>query len=47
MSIFVGGTRSLQRREGGSFYICPQKLDVENYPVETGTSGFGTGTFRI
>jgi hypothetical protein len=25
MSIFVGETNNLQRREGGSFYTCPAK----------------------
>jgi hypothetical protein len=29
-SIFVGGTSSPQRREGGSFYTIPQKLAVRN-----------------
>jgi hypothetical protein len=29
-SIFVGGTSSPQRREGGSFYTIPQKLAIGN-----------------
>jgi hypothetical protein len=29
-SIFVGGTSTLQRREGKSFYTIPQKLAVRN-----------------
>jgi hypothetical protein len=33
-------------KEGGrSFYICPKKLAVGNYPVKTETSGFETGIF--
>jgi hypothetical protein len=36
-------------RKGGSFYTIPEKLAVENYPVETETSGFkiGTSGFKI
>jgi hypothetical protein len=30
MSIFMSGTRTLQMREGESFYACPQKLVVGN-----------------
>jgi hypothetical protein len=44
MCIFIGVTRTLQRREGKRFYTIPQKLAVENYPVETETSGFRIGT---
>jgi hypothetical protein len=47
MSIFVGGTSSFQRREGGSFYIVLQKLAIGNKAVEIGTSGFETGTSEI
>jgi hypothetical protein len=39
MSIFVGGTNSLQRREGEPFMCTLQKLAIGNYPVEIGTSG--------
>jgi hypothetical protein len=47
MNIFVGGTSSFQRREGGSFYTVPQKLAVGNQPVEIRTFDFGIGTFKI
>jgi hypothetical protein len=47
MSIFVGGTSSLQRKEGEVFILTPQKLDVGNQSVKTRTSGFGTGTSVI
>jgi hypothetical protein len=32
--------QQLSKEGGGSFYTILQKLDVGNYPVEIGTSGF-------
>jgi hypothetical protein len=39
MSVFVGGASTLQRREGKCFILVPQKLAIENWLVETETSG--------
>jgi hypothetical protein len=35
---------ALKGEKGGSFYTIPQKLVIGNYPVETGTFGFGSET---
>jgi hypothetical protein len=47
MSIFIGKTSSLQRREGERFYTCPKKLAVGNWPVETGTFSFENQNIQI
>jgi hypothetical protein len=47
MSIFFCGTSGLQRKEGEVFILTPQKLDVGNQSIKTGTSSFGTGTSVI
>jgi hypothetical protein len=47
MSIFVGGTTSPQRREGGRFYTYPTKTRCWELAIKTRISSFGIGTSRI